>query len=268
LFSFLKRRRNLRIALSAKESFANRNAAIYALAGEPHPAAIDALRRIAGGPDDVNLRRSATSRLASMATPDSVSALLDLLAAHSASAGSWVFIDACHGLSWNTISLQKLGDAAVPPIVSAGKQVLAWRRSSASERNAQAASFRDILAMLDKLATPAARSARAELVDTRQRERARELPALLKTALESGAFEEAESAIAEIAELGTPDALAALMRIRRQPERPLDHHFETDNPDVESGYSPKWVSASRRSSELGESLTGEARIRWEKARTG
>ena len=171
----------------------------------------------------------------------------------------------CGGLSWNTTTLPKLGDAAVPPILRAGKNVLAWRRSNAGERKAQEISLRDIGRMLDKLASPAARSAQTELGDLLQRQRAQELTILLKTALENGAFEEAESAVVEIAELGTPAALAALAEIRRQPERYLDHHFETDNPDVESGYSPKWVTVARRSSELGETLKGEARARWDRA---
>ena len=265
MFSFLKRRRNLRVALSTKESFAERNAAIYALAKDADAAAIAALHRIASGPDDVNLRRSATSQLASINTPASLTALIDLLAVHSTAVGSWIFIDACGGLSWNTTTLPKLGDAAVPPILRAGKNVLAWRRSNAGERKVQEISLRDIGRMLDKLASPAARSAQTELGDLLQRQRAQELTILLKTALENGAFGEVESAVVEIAELGTPAALAALAEIRRQPERYLDHHFETDNPDVESGYSPKWVTVARRSSELGETLKGEARARWDRA---
>ena len=71
----------------------------------------------------------------------------------------------------------------------------------------------------------------------------------------------ADGAIAEIAELGTAEARAALIEIRAQPSRYLDHQFETDNTDVETGYSPKWVTISRPSSELGEALGGEARAR-------
>jgi HEAT repeat protein len=264
LFSFLKRGRNLRVALSTKESFGARNAAIYGLADAADPAAIGALYRIAAGPDDLNLCRTATSRLASMRSPASLRALLDLLAAQSTS-NSWVFVDALHGLSWNTITLRKLADEAAPQLLKAGKNVVAWKRRTAGERVPQATTLREIGEILEKLATPAARSARAELNDLLQRQRAKELPGLVKIALESGAFEEAESAIAEIAELGTPDALAALTKIRHQPKRCLDHQFETDNPDVESGYSPKWVSVARPSSELGETLKGEARTRWERA---
>jgi HEAT repeat protein len=263
LFSFLKRRRNLRVALSTKESFGQRNAAIYDLADAADAAAIRPLYQIAAGPDDVNLCRTVTSRLASIGTPEALRILLDLFAAQSTS-NNWVFIDACSGLSWNTITLRKLGDEAVPPIVQAGKNVLAWKRGTAGERKLQATFLRDIGEMLEKLATPAARSARAELNDILEQHRARELTRLVKTALESGDFEEAESAIAEIAELATPDALAALAKIRKQPVRYLDHQFETDNPDVESGYSPRWVSVARPSSALGETLKGEARARWER----
>jgi hypothetical protein len=267
LLSYLKRRRNLRVALSTKESFAARNAAIYGLADTADAAAIGALHQIAAGADDVNLRRTATSRLASMSSPASLRALLDLLAAQSTS-NSWAFVDALYGLSWNTITLRKLADEAVPPLSKAGKNVLAWKRGTAGERAVQAKALRDIAEILEKLATPAARSARTELNDRLQRSRATELPGLMKIALESGAFEEAESAIAEIAELGTPEALAALTKIRKQPVRTLDHQFETDNPHVESGYAPKWVSVARPSSELGETLKGEARARWERAGAG
>jgi hypothetical protein len=221
LFSFLKRRRNLRVALSTKESFAARNAAIHGLADAADAAAIGALYRIAAGPDDVNLRRTATSRLASVSSPASLRVLLDLLAAESTS-NSWVFMDACSGLSWNTITLRKLADEAVPPLSKAGSNVLAWKRGTAGERAVQAKALHDVAEILEKLATPAARSARAELSDVLQRQRAKELPGLVKIALESGAFDEAESAIAEIAELGTPDGLAALTKIRKQPVRYLD----------------------------------------------
>jgi hypothetical protein len=267
LFSFLKRKRNLRVALSTRESFGARNAAIYGLADATDTATIRALHQIAAGPDELNLRRTATSRLASMSSPASLRALLDLLAAQSTSNSS-VFVDAHDGLSRNTIALRKLADEAVPPLSKAGKNVLVWKRGTAGERAIQATALRQIREILEKLATPAAQSARAELNDLLQWKRAKELPGLVKTALETGAFDEAESAIAEIAELGTPDALAALTKIRKQPARTLDHQFETDNPDVESGYSPKWVSVARPSSELGETLKGEARTRWERAGAG
>ena len=165
----------------------------------------------------------------------------------------------------DTIRLRELADEAVPPLSKAGRNVLAWKCGTAGERAVQAKALHDVAEILEKLATPAARSARAELSDVLQRQRAKELPGHVKIALESGAFEEAESAIAEIAELGTPDALAALTKIRKQPVRYLDHQFETDNTDVEAGYSPKSVSVARPSSELGETLKGEARARWERA---
>ena len=66
----------------------------------------------------------------------------------------------------------------------------------------------------------------------------------------------------------TAEAGAALTEIRAQPSRYLDHQFETDNTDVETGYSPKWVTISRPSSEFGETLAGEARARWDAAKPG
>jgi hypothetical protein len=264
LFSFLKRKRDLRVALSTQQSFLARNEAVYALAKWADLPSIRALHQIAAGSDEVNLRRSATSRLAAVSSPDAIRLLLDLLAAEAKS-NNWVFTDACHGLSWNTITLKKLGDDALPPLARAGRTVLAWKCAGGGDRAIQRGALREILEILDKLDTQAARSARAGLEDILRERRTQELRGLTRTALESGAFEEAESAITEIAELGTPAALAALTTIRKQPVRYLEHQFETDNTDVETGYSPKWVSVARPSSELGETLKGEARARWDKA---
>jgi HEAT repeat protein len=265
VFSFFKRRNDVRIAVSRQEPFARRHAAIWALAETADPTALAALRQIATGPDELELRRAAIGRLANMSRPDAIRALLALLATES-TGNTWVFIDVHQGLSWNTIALGKLGDEGVPPLVMAGRNVLAWKRATAGERSLQAKWLRDIRAIVEKLGTPAARSASADLNDRLQRLRAPELPRLLKIALESNDFEEAESTIAEIAELGTAEARLALAEIRQQPSRYLDHHFETDNTDVETGYSPKWVTLSRPSSELGETLAGEARARWDSAK--
>ena len=154
--------------------------------------------------------------------------------------------------------MRGIADEAVPALVATGRNILAWRRGTVGERTFQAKWLRDVREMIDKLGTPAARSASTELHDRLQGLRAGELRGLLKIALESGAFEDADGAIAEIAELGTAEARAALIEIRAQPSRYLDHQFETDNTDVETGYSPKWVTISRPSSELGEALAGEA----------
>jgi hypothetical protein len=265
MFSFFKRRNDVRIALSRQEPFARRHTAIWALGETADAAAIAALRQIATGSDELDLRRAAIGRLANMSRPDAIRALLALLATES-HANTWVFIDIGQGLSWNTITLRQLGDEAVPPLLTAGRNVLGWRRATAGERGLQAKWLRDIGAIILKLETPAARSAGTELSDRLQALRAQELPRLLKAALESADFDEAASAIAEIAGLESTEAQTALVKIREQPGRPLDHEYETDNTDVETGYSPKWVRVSRSSAELGETLAGEARARWDAAK--
>jgi hypothetical protein len=266
MFTFLKRRRNLTIALSQQESFARRNAAICEL-GEPPstPEAVRALGQIALGRDDGILRRSATSRLANLRSPESLRMLLDILTA-TATSDNWIFSDARSGLSWNKIALQPIADDAVAALLRAGKSVLAWQRETGRARNQQTLVLDDLRKTLGNLGTASARSAAGELAALLQRQRARELPGLTKIALESGAFEEAQSAVREIAELGTAEAHAALVKIRGQPMRQLDHFHEIDNPDVESGYSPKWSTDSRLSSELGDELKGDDLARWNAAK--
>jgi hypothetical protein len=266
LFSFLKRRRNLSIALSPQESFARRNAATYEL-GEPPgtPEAIRALGQIALSRDDGGLRRTATSRLANLRSPDALRMLLDVLTA-SAASNSWVFVDARSCLSYSKIALQPIADEAAAALLKAGKSVLAWQRGDAGHRNLQVSVLADLFKTLGNLETASARSAVGELASLLQHQRARELPELKKVALVSGDFEEAQSAIREIAELGTPEAQKALVTIRHQPERKLDHYHEIGDTDVEGRYSSKWVTDSRPSSELGDELKGEALTRWNAAK--
>jgi hypothetical protein len=267
MFSGFQRKRNIRIALSRQEPFERRNHAIYELGNPPAtPEAINALAEIAQSNDELNVCQSAIGRLASLSDPDSLRVLLKLIISESNS-NSWIFIEAIRGLSWNTITLNKIAAEALPPLLQAGRNVLGWKRSTAGERSAQASFLSQVREIIENLQTSAGSSALDELDKQLRDRRTAELPGLLKTALESKVFEEAESALAEIAGLETDEAHAALVKIRQQALRQLIHTYEKDDETVETGYSPKRVSVSRSSSELGETLKGPGLARWEAART-
>lgn len=267
MISYFIRKRNIRIALSREEPFVRRNAAIWALGESPAtPEAIRVLAEVAQRDDELALRQSAINKLASLGEPESLRALLKLIVSRSDS-NNWIFIDALRGLRWSAQGLKTIPLEAPKSLLRAGKNVLLWPRTTASERKLQAAHLREMREIVERLQSPGSASVLAELDGLLREIRAAELPALLKTALESGKFEEAESAVEEIAELGTEEARAALARIRRQPKRELMHSYMTDDPNVESGYSPRLATVAKSSDELGESLTGAARECWGSAAT-
>ena len=244
MFAYFRRKKNIRITLSRQESFQQRLSAIYALGDRPAtPEAIQALAQVAQSDDEeLHLRQSAISRLASLSEPDSLRVLLRLVTSHY-HPNTWIFIEALRGLSWNTITLNQIAGEALTSFLLLGKNAIRWHDNSL---------LRDVRAMISKLETAATRSALAELDKLLQERRTADLPNLLKIAMESKEFDKADAAIAEIAALGTDAAHAALVTIRQQPLRQLEHSYETDNEDVEAGYSPKWVTVTRSSSELGK----------------
>lgn len=256
MFSYFRRKKNIRIALSQQESFQRRLGAIYALGERPAtPEAIRALAEIAQSDDKLELRQCAISHLASLSEPDSIRVLLRLVTSNY-QPNNWIFIEAFRGLRWNTITLNQIADEALIFLLQLGRNAIRWDNNSL---------LGDVRSLIGRLTTPATRSALEELDKLLRERRTVNLPNLLKIALESQKFDEAESAIAEIAGLGTDEAYSALVKIRQQPVRQLEHSYETDNEEVEAGYSPKWVSVTVSSSELGKALSGPERTRWEAA---
>ena len=161
--------------------------------------------------------------------------------------------------------LRALGDAAVLPLQTAGRNILAWRRSDAGASHAQGPTLGRIYEILDTVSSPLARQAKNELSAAYDDLSNKAIPQFLKTALETEFFDSADAAIEAIARLDTAEASAALKLIRAMPERRLTHTYTKDDEDNQTGYSPKLVTIERPSSELGQSLRGQSLQRWSAA---
>ncbi|MDP2875713.1 MAG: HEAT repeat domain-containing protein [Holophaga sp.] len=258
IFDTFRRRKNIRILLNGEASFELRLKAAFALGDQPATReAIDALARVANNPnEDLTLRQNAISRLAGLSEPDSLRVLLRLIAT-GAEPGTWIFIEAMQGLRWNSITLNRIANEAVASFLKVGKEAI--KRDSPSLLG-------EARGLIEKLECPTAHSALQELDYLLQVHRTANLAKQKRVALDSSDFDKAAFAVAEIAGLGTKEAEVALKEIRSQPARELEQGYEIDKEDVEAGYSPKWVTEIKSSSELGEALSGLERERWEAAR--
>ncbi len=265
MFEDWKRKRLIRRALSSQESVSRRLNAIYALGDAHHTDAIAALSEIALEREGHNLARTAVGRIAGMSTPEAMRALLSIAATSAEAAPNWIFMDAIDGLSWNKHALRKTVPDASASILEIGAQILAWGGSAAS-RNQRAEYIRRLGKILDDIGSAEARAAIWSLEEKLQQIRSREMPALLRMVLETSVFEEAQSAVNEIAKLGTSEACSALAEIRRSPERELVHTYDKVDADFEGGHSSRIVSERRSSADLGEALLGREKALWDAAK--
>ncbi len=264
MFEGWKRKRLIRMALSPKEPFSRRLNAIYALGQIHHEDAIAALSEIALSRGELGLARTTVGRIAGMSTPGAMKALLSI-AATNAESTNWIFTDAIDGLSWNKHALRKMLPDASASILEIGAKILAWGGSAAS-RTQRTEYIGRLGKILDDIGSAEARAAKTSIEEKLQQVRCMEMPALLRVALETSAFEEAQSAVSEIAKLGTPEACSALAEIRRAPARELVHIYDKTDADFEGGHTSRIVSERRSSVDLGEALEGREKALWDAAK--
>lgn len=261
MVSYFWRKRNIRVALSQKEGVLRRIDAIQALTA--HPEALRVLEQIV---NESGFDRLACQRLGYLEHPDALRVLLRLLVRYSTRDYQSKFTSVSDAISVCERLLSSIGEDAIPFLLNTGKNVLTWERDRSGQRKWQAHGLWKVKNFLGRIDTLEEKAAVKELDDLLRSIRTRELPDLLKTALEGNAFEEAESAINEIAGLGTPQARDALVLIRSQLPRVMVHSFMAQDPEVETGLSLKEYVWSQSSGRLGETLTGAERAFWDAAR--
>lgn len=252
MFSGLRRKRAIKTALSREASFAERLRAISLLGEKPAaPEAIRALAELSERADELQLRQTALSRLANIGVPDSLRVLLKLVT--HIQPQSWIFYEAFRGLSWNDRTLNTFPDEALASLLHCGKHVIQCNNNAV---------LADVRSLIKKIDSSAIHSALEELDRALMERRKANLPLLLRTALETAEFSEAEHAISEIAGLDSTEAQAALVRIRQQPPRDLSYAYEVDHGEYGGNYSPKTTYDKKSSTLLGETLSGPEGKRW------
>jgi hypothetical protein len=263
MFSYFRRKRNERLALtniliaaSRKESWERRFEAIYALKSLPaSPAVIRAVSIIVHDEEEpFGMREQAVDCLRAFGTPDSFRVLLELVTSDFQH-GHVLFTEALSALRWGGATLSQFADEALVSLRLLGRRAILWTDN---------ALLLNVRSMIQELGIPAARVALEELDELLREQRTMGLPALLKIALESTQFDDAAFAVAEIAALGSDDAHAALVTIRRQPLRHLEHSYKKDDPGAEN-LSLRLFHETLSSSKLGEALSGPQRARWDAA---
>ncbi len=268
MFEFLTRRRNIAVLLDRAQPFEDRWKALYALTSlGSHPDSIRAMLTVAQSePGEYLMAEELVTQIARFNDRDAASALLSFLPAESQRGPTRQLENILTNLGQCRTGLSALGDAAVSPLQTAGRNILSWRRSDAGGSHAQAMTLGRMNKILDSLTSPRAVEVKNELSTAFDVLSNKDVALFLKTALETESFEAADTAIEEIARLDTVEASAALRLIRAMPERRMSHMYTKDDEDNQTGYSPKLVTIERPSSELGQTLRGQSLQRWSAAR--
>jgi hypothetical protein len=253
--------KRIRIALSQQHSSHDRIIAIQGLTA--NPKALRALEQITRDSDS-KMAEFAFQKLGHLSDPGALRVILRSIVTNSNSDNAR-FRDALYAVDVDSILLRTMADEAIPPLLKVGSNVLAWKRENLVDRKNQQNYVAHVKGLLERIDTAVAQSAIAELDRLLRSQLTQELPRLQNIALKSNAFEEAESAIKEIASLGTPAAKAAIILVRSQPPRDMLHSYMAQNPDVETGGSLIEVNVHKSSTDLGNTLKGSERLFWDAA---
>ena len=264
MFESWSRGGHIRILTDRTAHWQKRWDALYALAKQrPHRDAIDAMYAVAvNEPDNYLLAEQALGEMSKIDHPHSVARRLEFLIREAPRGATRQLDNSLNYIASGFDAFPAAGDRVIAPMCEAARSILAWPRKTPGDRSVQSLYLGKLANKIRLVNSAAAKQAAERILSELSLLSRRDLPLLEKLALTANAFEDAQSAIAEIAGLDDPQAKDALRRIRRAPDRMLTHTFVTDNEDVEAGYSPKTVVMQRSSAYLGEDLTGEAATRW------
>jgi hypothetical protein len=252
-----------RIALDRKQDIFNRTSAIQRLkANRRDLEALDNLTRESGE----KISYWAFNTLGGLRDAGAMRIILRSVVANSNSDNA----DFREGMSAAGVSsskelLREVADDAVSAFLKIGSNVISWPYEDLYQRRYRQYYLNDVTRWLEKMDTPASQSTLAELERLRLMRLSRDLPRLTSVALKSGAFEEVEAAIEDIASLGTPVARTALQLIREQPARDLLYSFMEQDPEVETGASYIGATRDMSSKDLGQKLKGAEREFWDSA---
>jgi hypothetical protein len=269
MFNYLARKALIRMLRDTRLDFPKRLDALMDLVKLPyHPETVAAIRDVAVHDRHEALAHDACHSLGSINDARAKIALLDLAietAAQGYTRNYRKFDYIMRGLNAGSVLVTIAGEDGQRRLVTLGETILRWPGDTSDERKVIETQFSDVIHCLSLWGTKAADARAKQLQDLRQSLRTARLGEYLQTALTAREFWEAEAAVAEIAQLATPEATAILRKIRSAPERTLEDAFEVQNEDVTEGYSPVGITRNRSSRDLGDKLKGDAKRCWELA---
>jgi hypothetical protein len=269
MFNYFTRKASISTLRNIRLEFRKRLDALNKLENLPgHPETIAAIRNVAAHDPDENLANAACGSLGDMASPQAKIALLDLAIETAARGYQNQFSKFDHmmsGLNGGGLLVTIAGVEGQRRLVTIGETILRWPGDESYKRDVIEGHFRKVIHCLSLWGTKEADARAKQLQDFRQSLRVARIDEYLHTALTSQEFREAEAAVSEIAQVATPEAAAALRKIRSAPERNVTYYFAVQNEDVTEGYSPVTIRRDRSTHDLGDKLKGEAKRRWELA---